>query len=261
MATVGLNLAQKQHLFEHGYVVIPGVVPRVMIDAALRAINASVGQGMDTDKMPIYRAQSYCPDVRNTPVITDLLMRTPAWQIAESAIGEGKLKPRSGGQIALRFPSTDDPPKDPKPHIDGTYSPTNGVGEGQIANFTALAGIYLSDVTQPLMGNFTVWPGTHWKYQAYLREHGAKRLVEGTPKIDLPPYAPVCGPAGSLVIAHYLLGHGISANTSPFVRYACFFRLTHVEHEQKKLETLTDMWMQWEGMREVVSAGGGAGQK
>ena len=38
-----LFFAQKQEIIDSGYVKVPGVVPRAMLDAALRAINSSVG--------------------------------------------------------------------------------------------------------------------------------------------------------------------------------------------------------------------------
>ena len=44
------------------------------------------------------------------------------------------------------------------------------------------------------------------------------------------------------------------ANVSPHVRYAIIFRLTHVEHSERKWESMTNAWTQWEGMREIVAA-------
>src|SRR5690242_11100550 len=145
---IQLTHAQKEELYEQGYVKIPGVVPQVMVGSALKAINHSLGQGIPVEEITRFRAQSYCPELQKTPVITDLFNRTPALEMAESAIGVGCIKPVGGGQIALRFPGMQDPPRRPSPHIDGMYSPTNGVQEGTIQNFTALACVYLSEVTQ-----------------------------------------------------------------------------------------------------------------
>ena len=68
---------------------VPGVVPPLMVAEALRAINHSVGQGMNVADMTRFRSQSYCPEIQNTPPITDLLKKTPAWDLAESVIGAG----------------------------------------------------------------------------------------------------------------------------------------------------------------------------
>lgn len=248
-----LTWIQKQQLYQDGYVQVPGVVPKVMVDTALRAINHSIGEGMSAEEMPRMRAQSYCRELTREPVITDLIQRTPAWSLAESAIGEGKIKPVGGGQIALRFPGLHDPPPPARPHLDGMHSPTNGVPEGTIQNFTALVGVLLSDLPTAHAGNFTVWPGTHHQYEAYFREHTPQSLLNGMPPISLPEPHPIIGGAGDIVLCHYELAHGVTPNVSPHVRYAIFFRLTHIEHETQKWESMTDIWREWEGMREVVA--------
>ena len=254
-----LSHAQRLEIYRNGFVRIPGAIPPAMVDAALRAINASVGQGMNVDDMPIFRSQSYCPDVKNTPAITDLFNKTPAFALAESAIGEGKIRPVGGGQIGLRFPSMQDPPGQPRPHLDGMYSPTNGVPQGTIQNFTMLAAVFLSDVPGPYCGNFTVWPGTHHLYEAYFREHGPEALLDGMPKVQLPEPVQVTCRAGDLVLCHYQIAHCAAPNVSPHVRYGIFFRLSHIDHAGQKREVMQDIWREWEGLREIVASQGSAG--
>lgn len=244
-----LDHGQKRAFHEQGYVVVPGVVPRVMVDGALKAINHSVGQGMPAEQMATMRAQSYCTELQGAPVITDLWNRTPALPLAESLVGEGKLRPIRGAQIALRFPGDYDPPPAPKPHLDGMHSPTNGVPEGAIHNFTLLAGILLSPLHTPYCGNFTVWPGTHLQHERYFRQHGPQSLLDGLPRITMPEPVQVTGEPSTLVLAHYLLAHAAAPNVSPHVRYALFFRLTHVEHDARKWESMTDAWLEYEGVR------------
>ncbi|MDQ2730513.1 MAG: phytanoyl-CoA dioxygenase family protein [Armatimonadota bacterium] len=248
-----LSHAQKKQLFGAGYVKLPGVVPQAMVNGALRAINHSVGNGMNVEDMTRFRAQTYCPELRGTPVISGLFNDTPARSLAESAIGAGKLRPVTGGQIALRFPTNQDPPSKPGPHIDGMYSATNGVAEGTIQNFTALVGVLLSDLPEEGAGNFTVWPGTHHLLESHFREHTPQSLLAGMPKIDFPPPTPITGKAGDIVLCHYQLCHGIMPNVSPHVRYAIFFRLSHVDHEQHKWDSMTDIWLEWEGMQEFAA--------
>lgn len=247
-----LTVEQKRTFAEMGFVRLPGVIPRERTDTALRAINASLGdQGMPPDDLPTLRARSYCPELTKTPPITDLLNGTPLWEIVESAIGMGKIGPVNHGQIALRFPSMD-PPRAPHPHIDGMYTPTNGVPKGTIANFTALVGVMLSDVPDDFAGNFTVWPGTHRLNEEYFRAHGPEALLEGMPQVNLPAPVQTTGRAGDAVLCHYLLSHGIAGNSAPHIRYAIYFRLSHVDHETMKWESMTDMWREWDGMRDVV---------
>ena len=247
-----LTQEQKQQFFDQGYLHLPGIIPTETLNTALRAINGYLGrEGMDPKDLNRYRAQSYCPGLGKESYITDLFNATPVKEAAESAIGVGKIKPVGGGQIALRFPSLD-PPREPGPHIDGMYSPTNGVKEGTIGNFTALAGIFLSDVPAPYSGNFTVWPGTHHQYEQFFREHGPEALLQGMPPIVMPEPVQITAKAGDAVLAHYCLAHGVAGNGAPHTRYAIFFRLHHSEHDQLHWESMTDIWREWEGMHALA---------
>ena len=248
-----LTDAQRANLWEHGYTVLPGAVPRDKVDAALRAINASLGsEGMHPDRLAQFASQSYCPEVQDSTAITDLYHGSAARDTVEAAVGVGQLRPARAGQIALRFPAAGGPPREPSPHIDGMYTPTNGVPKGTIGNFTALVGVFLSDVPGPYCGNFTVWPGTHRTYERYFREHGPQSLLEGMPPVDLPAPVQVTARAGDAVLCHYQLGHGIAGNVSPHIRYGIFFRLSHVQHDSVHWECMTDIWLEWAGMRDFV---------
>jgi len=249
-----LTHEQKQMFYEKGYVKLPGIVPRPLIDSALRAINASIGaQGIPPDQLPILRSRSYCPELQSEPAITNLLTASPLWDMAETAIGLGCIKPVRSGQIALRFPSMD-PPGEPHAHIDGMYTPTNGVPKGTIGNFTALIGVMLSDLPGDYAGNLAVWPGTHHLFEAYFRDNGPQALLEGMPPVALPEPVQVTGTAGDAVLCHYQLGHGIAGNSSPHIRYAIYFRLSHRDHDSIHWECMTDIWREWAGMRDVVGA-------
>lgn len=249
-----LSNAQKQELYDDGSVLLPGVIPTEYVHAALQAINASLGTvGLPPDQLTKFRAQSYCPELQRSPVILDLLHATPLWSLAESAIGVGKIQPVKGGQIALRFPSLE-PPGTPHAHIDGMYTPTNGVAKGTIANFTALVGVLLSDLPTSDAGNLTVWPGTHRLYERYFQERGPEALLEGMPDVPLPTPKQVTGKAGDVVLCHYQLGHGIASNAAPHIRYAIYFRLHHIDHESLHWECMTDIWREWEGMQHLVTS-------
>ena len=249
-----LTYEQKMEIYRNGFVKVPGVVPQVMVDRAVKAINHSLGQnGIPPDDLPTFRSQSYCPEVQKDAAITDLINKTPAWQLAESAIGDGKIVgPAGAGQIALRFPGAYDPPPLPQGHLDGLYSPNNGVPKGEIHNFTMLLGIVLSDVPEPYSGNLAVWPGSHHLYEQYCREEGPESLLSGMPPDEIPKPYQMTGKAGDVVLCHYQVCHGAAPNTSPNTRYAIYFRLRHADLADHRFESMKDIWMDWEGMREIV---------
>jgi len=248
-----LTLAQKQTLYENGFVKLPSVVPQELVHNALRAINNSLGfEGIDPAQLEIFRSQSYCPEIRQTTHITDLLHASPLWSLAEAAIGVDTIQPVTSGQITLRFPSMD-APRQAVVHIDGMYTPTNGVPKGQILNFTALIGVFLSDIPHDFMGNFTVWPGSHYIYRDYFRQNGPQSLLNGMPPVSLPAPEQITARAGDAILCHYLLGHDAAGNGSPFIRYGIFFRLMHKNHENWRWESMTDPWLEWAGMQEVAT--------
>lgn len=244
-----LTYNQKKQLWHDGWTKVPGVIPSCMVEAALRAINYSVGEGLDPEKMTAFSHVSFCPELQKSPVILDLLFATPAWALVKSALGEEIDKPRLG-QIALRFPTLEDPPSPPQPHLDGTY----GEQPGHVSSFTMLVGILLNDVSRENAGNFTVWPGSHHHVEQYARDHGPRILTQGRPPIDLPQPVQVTGQAGDIIMAHYLLPHTAATNVSPYVRYGIFFRV-HYPQEPRKWDSLVNMWQDWPGLADVVTAG------
>lgn len=249
-----LTTTQKQEFREQGYLALPEIVPQSLVLRARRAINANLGEkGIDPVELPKYRSQTYCPDLTGDPAIADLYNATPLREITEQLVGAGQVRPINRGQIALRFPRPEDPADlRVRPHLDGMYSPMNGVQAGNIANFTALIGVFLSDIPEPNSGNFTVWPGTPSLYEKYFQEHGPQSLLNGMPDVELPTPVQITGKAGDAVLVHYQMAHGVAVNISANTRYAIFFRVNHIEHEKHQWSCMTDIWEEWSGMRDVV---------
>lgn len=238
---------QKQTLSKDGYVVLPGLVPEKLTNVALRAINHSIGKGLDPKDVPTFRASSYCPELRNSPPIIDLLHKTPLWKIAESLVGKGKLRLAGPPQISLRFPAMETP-GELHPHLDGMYSPNNRVRKGTIQSFTMLAGVFLSNIPNNFWGNFCVWPGTHRLFAEYFQANGTESLLNGLPPIEMPEPEQILAQTGDGLICHYQLAHTVVLNVSPYVRYAIFFRLAHKDHESRQKDALTNPWLEWPGI-------------
>jgi len=250
-----LNRQQKQQLYEDGYLVIPGALPRVMVGEARRAINHHLGsEGMPPDELAKMGATTYCPGLGKEAVITDLFNHSPLFALCESAVGEGNLLTASGGQIALRFPRATSDRVEPKGHIDGRGTGINGIPKGEFRRgFTMLAVVLLSDLPEPYSGNFTVWPGTHRFFETIFREQGPAALADGIDMMELPT-APVqiTGAAGDAVITHHQIIHSAAPNCSPNIRYAAIFRGRHKDVETNGTEAMTDIWREWPGIREAL---------
>jgi hypothetical protein len=253
-----LSIAQKCRFRDEGYLVLPGAVSRAQVTAARHAINHSLGEeGMNKDELPRMRSQTYCREIREDAAISDLANRSSVIPAVESLVGAGNVQTPGGGQIALRFPrAPGEDPGAPRGHLDGLGSGANGIDRGVYnRGFTSLAVVYLCDVPEPNMGNFTVWPGSHLFFAEHLRQNGHEILAEGMPQVEL-PQGPlqITGQRGDLVIAHHLLVHTAAPNTSSETRYAAIFRLRHKEVESVGLEAFTDLWREWPGVAELDGA-------
>ncbi|RAP77305.1 phytanoyl-CoA dioxygenase family protein [Paenibacillus montanisoli] len=249
-----LTFHQKKQLIEQGYVKVPGVVPKIMIQETMKAINHSIGRGIPEN----HNGANYCRELESKPFITDMFNRTSAKTIIDSLVGEDAYHRIGMGQIALRFPTyMDDPPDDLGAHLDGVLR----VKESIAQNFTALVGVILSDQTEPGQGNFTVYPGTHKLYEQYFREHGAEVLFrdEGfrtkhrSDNVPLPKPVQITGEPGDLIITHYQLVHAGGINLSERIRYSVYFRVDHKERRNDWQTPLVDMWSHWPGLRTALA--------
>ena len=252
-----LTRKQKLDFHENGYISVPGVVPRLMVDAARKAINHSIGAvGMHQGDLERFRAQSYCNEIRQAPELVDLFRKTPVRQIAEALMGEGNVQIPGSAQIALRFPGplhTD--PNEPRGHLDGLGSGTNGMEKGVYRRgFTALAVVYLADVPEPYSGNFTVWPKSHSFFADYFKKEGHEILANGMPRPELPEGPKqILGKAGDVVLTHHQIVHSAAPNAAADIRYAVIFRLRHVDCEENGYDGYTDIWREWPGIQEAIT--------
>jgi len=253
-----LNSTQKRQMFNDGYVVVKGVIPPVMVEAARRSINHSLGtNGLHPDELTKFAAQSYCPELQGKPVITDIFNRSPLFALCESLVGEGNLLTTGSGQIALRFSRPTSDLAEPKGHIDGRGTGTNGIPAGTFhRSFTMLAVVLLSDLPEAYSGNFTVWGGSHRFFEQIFREQGPEALAKAVDTMDTgSPPVQITGSAGDVVICHHQLKHTAAPNSSPNVRYAAIFRGKHKEADKNGVEVMTDIWREWDGVREVIGEG------
>ncbi len=251
-----LTQAQKRHFIEEGYLQVPGVVPKIMIETARRAVNYSIGNvGIGGENLENNRSGFFCAELLDAPFILDMYNKTPVMSIAEDLMGEGNVLPVERAKTYPRFPlPIGDEPSVPRGHIDGIGSGSNGTAKGDYKRgFTAFAVIYLVDVPEPYSGNFTVWPKSHRFFEDYFKREGHEVLANGMPRPELPePPVMVTGNAGDLIIAHHQSLHGSCPNASANVRLATISRLKHKDTDKIGHDAYTDIWREWPGVHDVL---------
>lgn len=241
-----LSHAQINEFAERGYVVVPQVVPRNIVDEATRRIDEVTAADPPADDKR--GAHFYFLETRDEPDLIAPLTRSPAFDLAESLAGRGTLNVPGQVQIALNIPPYSHRPG--RPHIDAANAePTDAPIRG---TFTMLAGILMSDQVGENSGNLWVWPGTHLMHAEYFREHGPQMFCS-YPQIDLPTPQQVIGHAGDLLLAHYLLGHNIGGNyESEQTRRTLYFRIRNVDHASHRKEFLQNTWLDYEPIRGIT---------
>lgn len=251
-----LTNEQKRHFVEEGYLKIPGVVPKIMVDEALRAVNHSIGTvGKGGEDMANHRSAFFCAELLEAPVILDLFHKTPVFKLAEELMGEGNVLPLTRAKPYPRFPEMRNGEDIVhRGHLDGIGSGFNGMPKGYYnRGFTAFAVIYLADLHEPYSGNFTLWPKSHRTISAHLAREGHEVLANGMPKLDYPePPVMVTANAGDLILAHCLIYHTGGINISPNVRQAVIARFKHKECDTIGKDGYADLWREWPGLQAVV---------
>lgn len=230
---------------ERGYVVIPGV----LTSGQLRTGQETVRALLERDPAPASHAGPHFLWPRFGPdghPLLDFYRDTGIGELAGQLLRSGlAVQDPQSAQVATTIPPW--PHRPGGPHVDGV-TPTEP--DGRPGTFTMLAGVWLTDQSTPDRGNVWVWPGTHLRLGRYLAEHGAdaitrvEEMAPGPyPRIELGDPSQATGPAGSILIAHYLLGHNIGghhglAGDPP--RMTIYYRLHAAGHRDRWREIVTD---------------------
>ena len=238
------NIDWRDQLRQQGFAQFGELTPKPLIKAALDAIEIDRITNFDPARQTEYDNRSYCPDLRKSSPIMDLLTLSPVCNLLDEILELDKIG-WSDGQIAIRRAHNFTEPLPPTPHIDGFSTGLNGLEEGRIYNHTILVGVFLTPVTRAFAGNFTVWPGSHYVYEKYFRERGTRAMSEPMPTPEVgEPVQLTCG-AGDVVLAHYQLAHAAAVNTSDNDRIAIYFRVWLRKMESDRWHYLTNMWEGW----------------
>lgn len=240
-----ITAADRRTFRDQGFVVIPGVLSAAQIGRGL-----SLAEDLlDAEPVPLgYAGQlarwpSFGPE--GHPLL-DFYRDIGLARLATGLVREGlPLTEPSAAQLAVTVPTYRHRPGGP--HLDGITPPLPG---GTPGTFALLAGVWLTDQSQPDLGNLYVWAGTHLRAGAFLAEHGADLLTRPDelrpgpyPPVDLGEPRQATGPAGSILLAHYLLAHNIGGHFGPPEaewRRTFYYRVSAAGHRERWRTIVTD---------------------
>ena len=243
-----LTPQDKAFFKQNGYLIRHDLLTRAQVDAARDALWQGIEADRD-DPTTWVGARPRAPVPPSHPAIRATVMESPVFAIAEELVGKGRLNPGAPGPN-LVFPAGDDDWTGPvSGHLDGYYTPTNGVPEGTVGLFHVGTTIYVEEI-EPRGGGFTLWPGTHRQAAQYFKTHSLLSIQGGTSRhvFDLPEPLEVTGRAGTVCFWHGQLIHSGSKNCARNIRMALIARLSRRDLNDIRFETPDDMWQYWEGI-------------
>lgn len=245
-----LTADEKAFFKENGYLIKHGVLTEAQIQAAQEALWSGIDADRNDPKTWI-NAGPRVPAPASHPAIMATLHESPVFAMAEEMVGKGRLNPNAGPGPHLVYPSGDSDWKLPaRGHLDGYYTPTNGVPEGTVGVWQICATIYV-DTVKPRGAGFTLWPGTHRSATEYFRTHSLLSLQGGVPEGHFPigEALEVTGPAGTVCFWHGQLLHSGSKNINDNIRMALIARLARKDISDILFESPDDLWEYWDGMK------------
>jgi len=265
----------KLTLLVDGYAVLKGYIPRSLCLRAIKRINFLIGSAVEGNPQGLTREgdnkltnmHSNDPDLMSlyysTPLATSvsLLLHgdSSCEKVSRTSVslwGSGhaeeqiKLNHVHACQIALRFPQMVDAPAHGQ--LGGMHWHTDGINKGDISPFTLLVGIALSDQMEPFAGNLCVFPGSHYSLQPYIRQFAASREPQTVARPNLGEPTQLLLQPGDVVLLHQKLAHRGGPNYSHEVRRMVYFRISHRDHENRKGQGIEDLWIEFEGMADVL---------
>ena len=234
----------QEHFRNQGYARFEKLTPEPLVIGALKAIEHDLDTNYELERQTEYDNRSYCPTLKGTPAIMNLLLKSPVHNILDEIFGLDEID-WDVGQIAIRRAHNVPTPIPPVAHIDGFSTGLNGLDEGKIYNHTILVGVFLTPVRKPFAGNLTVWPTSHYVYERYFRERGPRAMKEPQPTPELGEPVQLTCKVGDVVLAHYELGHAGAVNTSDQDRIAVYFRVWLRRVGSDRWHYLTNIWEGW----------------
>lgn len=243
-----LTTEDKAFFKDHGYLIRHDLLSQQQIDEARDALWEGLEAERD-DPDTWVGAGPRVPVPSSHPALRATVMESHVFAAAEELIGKDRLNPGGPG-AHLVFPSGDDEWAGPSHgHLDGYYTPTNGVAEGTVGLFHVGTTIYVEDI-EPRGGGFTIWPGTHRQSAQYFKTHSLLSIQGGNSRdvFDLPEPLEVTGPAGTVCLWHGQLVHSGSKNAARNIRMALIARLSRKDLNDIRFESPDDMWHYWEGV-------------
>jgi hypothetical protein len=279
----------KYEMLINRFTIFRNIIPQQIVDNAQAAINhmivsnESFGDTTRKGKTSTLNEDPFFTSgVTNDKHVLALFYQSPVYALVEALLHanssqlHGDVKKKGGtpsfhnytqgAQVAYRFSEA----RRAHHHLGsqklgGLGWHIDGMDRGQFGSFSLLIGFPLSDQHQDFSGNLCLHAGSHHVLNAtYVKPYAEKCLaINGgkepaeqqevhipKPKLDEP--VQIKAGRGDVVFVLHRVGHRGGPNYSNQVRKMVYIRVSHRQHAANKMRSLDDLWLDYEGMQEVL---------
>ena len=130
-------------------------------------------------------------------------------------------------------------------------------------------GVLLNDVDEIFSGELCYYPGSHFALSDYLTTNGFDSLFTlgasalpngfGTDDYFYRPPVNCIGKKGDVFILNYMTAHLVAPNTSPYIRYAVYFRISVPGYPQNNSFSaespppqMLAPWVKWRSLDHII---------
>ncbi|HEX3732027.1 MAG TPA: phytanoyl-CoA dioxygenase family protein [Mycobacteriales bacterium] len=228
----------------NGFVIKRNFVPSQLVDQASALIDNWYGTQMDAEDVAAYTQRSFAPELGSSPELLALFHDSGVADAARSFIGE--IAPITTTQIQIRIPESDLTGAQPEKamHVDGVSCPH--LDPAELRTFSMIAGVVLSDVSDPRGGALKFVRGGHHTMADWFRTQWKLGMTDQVPPhIDMAEGEAFIAQPGDVLFMHHLVPHAVGLNHTQTPRKMAYFRVSHKEHENRRLQALRDPWLDY----------------
>ncbi len=245
-----LTPEDKSFFKTNGYLVKHNLISEQQLANALDVVWAHMNCDRANPQSWINAGPGF-PPIGKDPAIRATLYETPVFDMVEELVGKNTLTNSTNPGPHFRFPTGETDWELPKHgHLDGYYTPTNGVPEGTVGRFHVGVTFYLNNVVHK-GGGFTVWPGTHIQAAEYFKTHALLCFKGGDANqtFTMPQAVEITGPPGTACFWHGQLMHTGCKNSATEIRMAFITRFSRKDIKDHLFEFPDNIWTYYEGIQ------------
>lgn len=243
MTTTSLDTDQ---FARDGILIRRNLVPSPLVERAQELIGAWSSTQMRSDQLDAYTQRTFAPELGSHPDLLNLFHDSGVAALVTELLPD--IQPVTTTQIQIRVPDHKLPQPVKAMHVDGVACPH--LDPNELRTFTLLAGVVLSDITNPDGGALHYVPGGHLTMADWFRTQWAIGMTDQVPpQVDAEHGIPFLGKPGDVLLMHHLVPHAVGRNTTPDPRVMAYFRISHASHHHQRLEALRDPWLEFPALR------------